>query len=212
MVANGLKVLVDQRERNEELISALGSKAEIEVKTLPVGDYIISDRIAIERKTISDFESSIMSGRLFDQVKRLKEHYNRPIIIIEGDQRGFLLGENIIVGAIVALYVDYDSAVVSSRGPRETASIIASIAKHEQILEKRPLSLKGSARARSLSDFQLSVVGNLPGVGPKISELLLQHFKSLKGLANASVEELMKVEKIGKKKAEKIHSVLNEPF
>ncbi|MGC8478858.1 MAG: ERCC4 domain-containing protein [Candidatus Micrarchaeia archaeon] len=207
-----VKVIVDQRERNEALLSALASKVEIEVKTLPVGDYIVSDRVAIERKTVQDFESSIINGRLFDQAKRLHEYYGSPIIILEGDRSEFLLGENIILGAIVALYIDYDSAVILSKSPEETAKIIASIAKREQVSEKRALSLKGAARAHNLHDFQLLVVGNLPGVGPKISESLLQHFKSLKNLANASVEDLMEVEKIGKKKAEKIYHVLNESF
>jgi ERCC4-type nuclease len=206
------KVLVDQRERNQQILQALEAGSEVEVRTLPIGDYIVSDRVAIERKTIQDFQSSIISGRIFDQVSRILEHYSRPIIIIEGDKSEFLLGNNVFLGAIISLYVDYNSAVVFSSGPEETAEIIIGIAKHEQNKEKRALSLKGAAHAYRLRDFQLFVIGNLPGVGPKLSEALLSHFKSVKNIVNASIEELMDVDKIGRKKAEQIHKVFTEQF
>ncbi|MEM3827545.1 MAG: ERCC4 domain-containing protein [Candidatus Micrarchaeaceae archaeon] len=207
-----IKIFADQRERNVEILSTLSSSATLEVRTLPVGDYVVSDRIAIERKTIRDFESSMKSGRLFDQVKRIHEYYERPIVIIEGDRSEFLLGNNVIMGAIIALYIDYNSAVMLSADAKETAKMIVSIAKHEQTTEKRSLSLKGSARAYTTRDFQLMVVGNLPGVGPKLSEALLSHFKSPRNIANASVDELMEVDKIGRKKAERIYAALNEKF
>jgi ERCC4-type nuclease len=52
-------------------------------------------------------------------------------------------------------------------------------------------------------------VGNIPGVGPKLARSLLAHFKSVRNIANADKSELVKVDKIGKKKADAIHSTLN---
>ncbi len=210
---NGLRVIVDARERNQELRGALEARGiEIDEKTIHVGDYVISDRVCIERKTVSDFESSLMNGRLLDQVKRLKEHYSLPIIIVEGNPDEFHLGKNIITGAMVALYVDNGIEVIMSREPKETAEIIAVIAKHEQNGNMREPSLKGGRKAYSTANYQEYIVANLPGIGPKLARSLLKHFKTIKEIANAKTEELMAVEKIGEKKALMVHDVINERY
>ena len=210
---NGLRVIVDERERNQELRDALeASGIEIDEKTIHVGDYVISDRVCVERKTVSDFESSLMNGRLLDQVKRLKEHYSLPIIIVEGDPDKFRLGKNAITGAMVALYVDNGIEVIMSGSPKETSEIIAVIAKHEQNGNMREPSLKGGRRAYSTANYQEYIVANLPGIGPKLARSLLKHFKTIKKIANAKIEDLMEVEKIGKKKAGRIHSVITEQY
>lgn len=208
-----LVVIMDGRERNAELIEGLHSNGiEIDQRTVHVGDYVVSDRVCIERKTVSDFESSLMNGRLFDQVKRLKDNYERPIIIIEGDRDDFRLGRKVIVGALVALYVDNGIEVMLSDGPEDTSDMIASIAKHEQQQNDREPTMKGGRRAYTTSHFQEYMIGNLPGIGPKLARSLLKHFKSIRSIANADVKELMKVEKIGKKKAGAIHKTLNAAY
>lgn len=208
-----LKVIVDQRERNEDLLSGLeGKGVEIVVDTIPVGDYIVSDRVCIERKTVSDFENSIINGRVFYQLERLREHYALPILILEGSPETFRLDSKVINGTVIAIYIDYGIPVLFAYDADETAELIVNIAKREQIKERREPSLKGGARAYSVKQFQEFVIGNLPGVGPKLAKSLLKHFGSIKKIANASIDELVEVEKIGKKKAETIHNTLNMEY
>ncbi|MCL5430509.1 MAG: helix-hairpin-helix domain-containing protein [Candidatus Marsarchaeota archaeon] len=211
---NEIKLIVDQRERNAELIKSLEYLGlEIEVKTVPIGDYLASDRVCIERKTVADFESSIMNGRLFDQLERLRNEYDFPILILEGDQDTFRLKHNIINGTIVAIYIDFGIPVLFSHAPANTAELIANIAKREQAGgNRREPSAKGGARAYTNRQFQEFIIGNLPGVGPKLAKALLKHFGSIKKISNAKIEDLMEVEKIGKKKAERIHGVVNSAY
>ncbi len=211
--AKAIKVIVDNRERNQELIGTMEANGiDMEFKTVHVGDYVISDRVCIERKTIYDFESSIINGRLFDQIKRLKENYEFPILILEGDSDYFRLKNNVINGAIASLYIDYGIDIIHTYDAGNTADIIASIARHEQEKSLREPTLKGGARAYTKGQFQEYVIGNLPGVGPKLAKALLSHFKSIKNIANADESELMKIEKIGKKKAAIIHDTLNGSY
>jgi ERCC4-type nuclease len=204
------KVIVDNRERNTDLIETMvASGMDIEFKTVPVGDYIISDRVCIERKTVSDFEGSIINGRLFDQIKRLKENYEFPIILLEGEFDYFRLKRNVINGAIASIYIDYGIVVINTQDAHNTAEMIFSIARHEQIDHDRLPSMKGGARAYTNNQFQEYIIGNIPGIGQKLARSLLLHFKSIKSIVNATPEELTKVEKIGKKKALLIHNTLN---
>ncbi len=210
---NGLKLIVDQRERNAELLRALELLGmAIEVRTLPVGDYAVSDRICIERKTISDFESSLVSGRLFDQITRLKEAYEFPVLLVEGDNNSFRMDRAAINGAIAAVYVNYGVLVLLSRDENDTVQVIRSMAKREQLAEQVGPSPKGAVRARTDAQFQEYVIGNLPGIGIKLARALLQRFGTVKRIASAKPEQLAKVDKIGMKKAQRIHDIFSRQY
>lgn len=86
MKIDQLRIIVDEREKKSgipDLLKAVG--VNIEIKTLPVGDYIVAPEIVVERKSIRDLISSIFDGRLFDQCNRLREHFQHPVILMEGD-------------------------------------------------------------------------------------------------------------------------------
>src|SRR3989344_2798491 len=77
------KIIVDYREKNSLVVSELiHNNCIVEFKPLGVGDYIIKN-IIIERKTVSDFLSSMMNKRLIKQIQSLKEIENK-LLIIEG--------------------------------------------------------------------------------------------------------------------------------
>lgn len=204
------KIIADSRERNPELLDALESSGiDLEIQTLDVGDFILSDRICVERKTIQDFESSIINGRLFDQIRRLRAHYSLPILVLEGDASEFRLGSKVLNGTIAALYADYGITALALRSASDVADVLAGIAKREQTDDTREPSPKAGKRAHTSQQLQERIVGNLPGVGPKIARLLLARFGSIGRIADASAGELMEVDKIGRKKAELIHSTIN---
>jgi Fanconi anemia group M protein len=205
-----LKILVDNRERNmlmHEELSNLG--VAIDFAQLPVGDYIISDRTCIERKTVPDFEKSIIDNRLFDQSKRLSSSFGKPILLIEGDEADFRLSENVILGTILKLYYDFNIQVIRSRDPVQTAGILAKVAEREQTDEKREPRLVGEKRAFSEYEQRIMLLSMLPGVGPMLAKRLIGHFGSIRGVITASEEELCEVDKIGKKKAAKLYSLIN---
>ena len=206
-------MIVDNRERNLEILDGLSDlDVELTFAQLPVGDYIISDRICIERKTMSDFESSVMDSRLFDQLERLHQSFAKPILLIEGYSEEPRLSNNMVLGAIMRLYVDYNTQVIISSSAEETAYILSRFAEHEQRQEKREPRLVGLKKAYTDYQWQILILGSIPGIGPKLARKLITHFKTVKGVASANVEELTDVEKIGKKKAEKIYAILNTEF
>lgn len=207
------KIIVDNRERNIEIIDTLmNSGIDLNFAQLPVGDYIVSDRICVERKTVSDFESSIMNNRLFEQLGRLHESFEKPILIIEGSEADHRLSDNVIIGTILKLYTDYNVQVIASHGAEHTATILSKFAEREQTSEKKEPRLTGLKKAYTTYQWQALILSSIPGIGPSLARRLLAHFKTIKNVATADRKELMKVEKIGKKKAEQIYSILNAEF
>ena len=75
------EIIVYYREKNSLVISQLMKlNFEIEFKELKVADYLIKD-IAIERKTVSDFISSMLNQRLRKQLKELQQYPKKLLII-----------------------------------------------------------------------------------------------------------------------------------
>lgn len=208
-----LRIIADLRERNNELFKELENNGiVIEYAAIPVGDYILSDRLCIERKTINDFQSSIINGRLFEQIGSLKNTYELPLIILEGGIEEFYMSKESINGAICSIFLRERMQIIRSSGPIETAQIISTLTRQEQIIELRMPSIKGGRRAYTKKQAMEYVIGNIPGIGPKLSIALLTHFKNIKNIANANLDELIKIDKIGRKKAEYIKSVLNDYY
>ena len=206
-----VKIIIDNRERNAQIISCLKSKNVIlEFRQMPVGDYILSDRVCVERKTESDLQGSIINARLFDQLDRLRQSFEKPIVIIEADMGGFNLGDNAMLGIVASIYLDYNMPILLCSNAQDTANTIYSIAAREQSDNKREPRLIGIKRAYSDYQWQILVLRSIPGIGEKLAGEMLRHFGSVRNVANASPNELMGVEKIGKKKAQRIWEVLNK--
>jgi len=77
------KIIIDYREKQSLVAAELVKLGfEIEFKELKVGDYLVND-VAIERKTVSDFISSMINKRLLNQIEELQQYENK-LLIIEG--------------------------------------------------------------------------------------------------------------------------------
>ncbi|WP_048147980.1 DEAD/DEAH box helicase [Palaeococcus ferrophilus] len=210
----GVTVYVDSRELKSgvpKFLKELG--AEVVVKTLDVGDYVVADDVAIERKSGNDFIQSIIDGRLFEQMGRLREAYPRAVVIVEGELYGVRnVHPNAIRGALAALAVDWGVPILFSRDAKETASFIHLIARREQEEKRREVSLRGEKKALTLAGRQRLIVEGLPNVSATLAKRLLKHFGSVERVFTATEEELMEVEGIGEKKAREIRKVITAPY
>ncbi len=210
------EILADIRERGSKTLELLflDPELKVSVKQLPLGDYVVSEAVAIERKSAEDFIQSIIDGRLFDQAKRLSESYARPIVIVEGELSSVTrnVHPNAVRGAIISLITDFGVGVIFSKGPEETTAYIKLIAKREQEEKKRLPRLRGEKRIMTLPEMQQYIVESLPFVGPKLARELLKTFGTVEKVMTASERELARVEGIGPKRAKEIRRVLTTPY
>lgn len=206
------RVYADDREAATEACETLEELgADVIFTRLPVADFVLSDRACVERKTSSDFESSVIDGRLFLQAQELKENFASPVIAIVGLEFE-RLHENAIRGALIALSVDYKIPVFFFESEGEFAQFVYAIAFREQLLAPREMKIQFSKKGFSIEQQQRLIVESLPMIGPKNALALLAHFKTIESLVNASEKELQEVDGIGKKRAKQIRAVLSLPF
>ncbi len=190
--------------------------ATVCLKQLGVGDYIASDRVGIERKTISDFLGSIMNQRLFRQLGELAASFQNPILMLEGNPELLWhesrMHPNAIRGALASITVDYRVPMIWTRNARETAAQIHWIAYREQKKLDKEVSIRGEKRAMDTHGQQEFILAGLPHINSKLSRRLLEHFGSVRKVFTAKPERLMKVEKIGEKKARTIWELINSEY
>jgi DNA excision repair protein ERCC-4 len=210
MKLNKLRIIVDERERKSgipELLRAVG--INIEMKTLPIGDYIVAPETIVERKSIHDLISSIFDGRLFDQCNRLKEHFKFPIILIEGNLDEINnITENplIFYGAISGIALDFKIPVLPTPNADHTAKLLVSLCSRKE--SSTGPFLKKIRKSNDMQKQQLTVLSSLPGVGEKLALRMLEKFGSPFRVFSASSTELAKVEGLGGVRAKKIKKML----
>lgn len=209
-----IKIYVDTRERSTDVFKILREKCSVELKQLEVGDYILSEDVCVERKTVQDFFESIIDRRLLSQASNLSTNFKTPIIIIEGDLNYSLrdIHPNAIRGAIASLLCDFKISIISTNDAKDTAELIYAIAKREQEEKEKIVPLRGEKKAYTLAEKQRFVIESLPNVSAVLSDRMLRKFKTIARIANASTKELMKVEEIGEKKATEIYKILHEEY
>ena len=208
-------IYVDSREMKSEVVKKLFEMGiAVRVQNLVAGDYVLSDRVAVERKTVDDFIESIIDRdrSLFDQLLRLKKNYAKPILIIEGNGLYKRLSPNAIRGALATIAVDFGIPIIQTANAEETAEFLATIARREQEGKERSVSLHAGKTKMTLKEQQEYVVSAISDIGPVLARNLLEHFQTIERIATASEEELMKVPKIGKKIAKKIRTLMTTPY
>ncbi len=206
-------IFVDTREANSGILDYFGQyECTIQKKLLANGDFLCSDRVCIEKKTVDDFIQSITDKRLFYQLKTMKENFEKPILIIEGDSLYGRLQPNVIRGALAAVAVDLSIPIIWTKDAAETAGIVYWIARREQIQENREVSFRNKKIPETVDEMQEFLVSSLPDVSVVRAKALLEHFKNPEKVFSAEEEELQEVKGIGEKIAKKIRGVLKNEY
>ncbi|WP_267161242.1 DEAD/DEAH box helicase [Halovenus salina] len=212
------ELVVDQRELDSTIARDLSTREGIETRleTLEVGDYVLSDRVVVERKAVEDFLATLTGGdrSLFEQVGDASRHYGRPLVIIEGED---LYGRrNIhpkaINGALASLAVDFGASVMQTGSEEETADLLEVIATREQEEEDREVSVHGEKQSKTLTEQQEYVVASVAEVGPVTARSLLREFGSVEDVMTADTEALMEAEGVGEVTAERVREVVTSSY
>jgi DNA excision repair protein ERCC-4 len=210
-----LRIYVDEREKNSGIPDLLKQMGILVIfQNLSVGDYIISDDVVIERKSVEDLVSSVFDKRLFDQIERLSEVYPEPILLIEGDLSKIRMITDrwkAINNALISTAIDYNIKVLYSRDREDSAEIIKKVAERIQNRSsKRIISLHHKPKFESLNEVQRYIVESFPNIGSTLANKLLEKFGTIYNICNASITDLEKV--IGRKKAEDMYRILRTPY
>lgn len=187
-------------------------------QSLYTGDYAFHSinykSIGIERKSIPDFASSL-GERLSEQLYRMTEHYDISILLLEGSWQ--IVRDNVMVvkgieswgwsmvwNYLLSCQLQKGIALYFTANEGHTIKAVNELyAYFQKIVHTGGInrSIVGDPR---LLAFQCG------GIGPKIGKALLSKFGSIKTVADASIEDYLGIEKMGKVRAQRLHDHLTK--
>jgi len=202
-----LHIFVDSNEASNrrDIVNYLRlSGFTVDIQKLDVCDFVVSDRVGIERKDTSDFLGSMKDGRLFKQAQSMSEVYEKPILILEGQMSRALKRSRMkpasIYGALSSLALDYGLSIIPTENPDTTAVLLHRLAYREQVKEERPVQLRSVNRNMPPHQQQLFLLSGLPQIGTSLAEELLHNFDTPYEVIREFVEAEIKTSKTGKTK------------
>ena len=209
---NSIRIVADDREKKSgipQLLKAIG--IDLEIRTLPIGDYIVAPETVIERKSVRDLVSSIFDGRLFDQCSRLKEHFQKPAILVEGnlDELDDIADNPMIFyGATSTIVMEFGIPVIPTPSATHTAKLLCAMAAARKDGAARGPYIKKIRKSQDVRQQQLAILCSLPGVGEKFAARMLERFGSPLAALTATSADLLKVDGMGESRAKRIRDVL----
>jgi ERCC4-type nuclease len=187
-----VKIEIDYREKNCMVPTTLKCMGfEVELKELKVADYLVNG-IAIERKTVSDFISSMINRRLFNQLDEMQQYENK-LLIIEGINEQELYSDysegvsaNAIRGFLLSIVLKHKIPLILTKDAEDTAKFISVLAKKK----KKDAPINPKKKSLNKKEQKQFIIEGFPGIGPTTAKKILEEFKSIKNFVNATEEEL----------------------
>jgi ERCC4-type nuclease len=200
--------LVDKTEPIEVVNLLRHRNVPLEIVHIESGDYVFGD-VAIERKTISDFLTTVHTqikegNRLFNQLKILRDTYKLPFLLIEGP---VYWDDPYLAGPISTLLLFMDYRILFSMDASETANMVAKLFfKYGVERTNRPAPPK-VVRALNPEKIRWGMVQCVPGIGPGAAKKImdaapslfscynppdLDQLKTIKGLNKEAVKLLIR--------------------
>jgi len=213
-------IFVDFREEKSGILEIL-DRMNIKYKklNLEIGDYIVVGEqgvnVCVERKSAPDYIGSLTSGHLNNQLVQMSTNYPFSILLVEGSISGAIINSNTrrqavfssLVGSCIKRSPTGESGVISMI-PTDTIYDTALVLKY---LQQKLTSVDGLTRTLKInpvhfteSEIVLSMLMTVPGIGKSLAESILKEFHTLQNVSNATIRELMKIQKIGKKKSKNV--------
>jgi ERCC4-type nuclease len=184
-------ILYDHRENRSGIPDELIARGiAVRAENLPAGDYVLSDRLIVERKSGSDLAASIKDRRVFEQAERLKAAYPAVILLVEGEP--IHISEASWKGALGRV-LTMGVSVLQTANALDSAEWIARLARQEGA---GPSGARGAGRVRREPEA-VDILGCLPGISTVNARRLLDHFGSLRAVTAAGERELLDVRGIG---------------
>ncbi|KAJ6645403.1 DNA repair endonuclease XPF [Pseudolycoriella hygida] len=186
------KIVVDMREFRSDLPCLIHKRC---IEVVPIGDYILTPDICVERKSVSDLIGSLNSGRLYNQCVQMTRHYLKPILLIEFDQNKpfhlqghyMISGESMsnadIVQKLQLLTICFPKLrIVWSPSPYATAQLFEELKQNRD--EPDPVKAASFGCSENTKELE-SIVDK---INPTIHDFLMK----LPGINSRNVHTLMK--------------------
>jgi len=209
-------IIVDTREQEEEEAYFIRNEIEFRREALSCGDYSAEDsagnRVVIERKEMSDLIQSMFEGRLESQLRRLSLE-RLPILVISGRiedywerKKDSKFTRSHLYGIISSAIVRYGlRCVIWAQTNEDALGII-----HKMLIKITENKLDKIPN-RKTKEYSTCVgyLRSLLNCTQDTALELLKKFKNIRGIIDASDEQLQEIKNVGPKKVARLRKIID---
>jgi len=214
-----MELIVDISEPSQIVSKVEKLGIPFKVDKLPIGDFLYGN-ICIERKSISDFVTSLRAGHLDKQLMQMEENYEKNFLLISGTPEDLYLSSHIKnwtvehqLGALAHLTRFRKIQVLQVANDNQLIKLVQKIitkqtdGKEMSIMNTELMMLKGKMTTADTKQLMLSCI---PKVGRQKAKKLCNHLDvkiTKKDGTEISDKYLKTIDGIGKGLAEHIMNI-----
>uniref|UniRef100_G1STA4 RNA helicase n=1 Tax=Oryctolagus cuniculus TaxID=9986 RepID=G1STA4_RABIT len=211
-------ILVDSREITSglQVISSLRAIHGLHVEVCPLNgcDYIVSNRMVVERRSQSEMINNINKNKLIEQIQRLQSMFERICVIVEKDREktgdtSRMFRRTKSYDSLLTSLIGAGIRILFSSCQEETAELL----KELSLLEQRKHvgihvpTVVNSSKCEALQ-FYLSI----PNISYITALNMCYQFSSVKKMVNSSPQEISNYAQVTHQKAEEIYRYIHYVF
>ncbi|XP_060063063.1 Fanconi anemia group M protein-like [Ylistrum balloti] len=213
-------IFVDSREINgsQNIVSELRFKHNMSVIVAQLAgcDYVVSNRMGVDRKVWSEFTNGSNRAKLVDRIHQLCDLYDRPCLIIESDPvKGSDKGGNRLlhwtkyVDKTIVQLINSNVKMYFTSGQLDTAAILADLC----LLEMRKnMAISVPVNVSDKKQQHIRFYSSFPKLTHVHSLNLTYNFRTIKDFLSASVQTIRTKGCMSEKRAEEVFYFIRRNF
>lgn len=216
LVGDSIDLLVDTHEPPEIANAFKKLGYNVKYKTLEVADYLFEGGIAFERKSsdFTNFQDVITKSR------EIRDTFKKSYLIVEKNIGQLIMNkraygktpfdvlDNQFAGLIARLSIEKMTPIFCHTREFMINVMDRIVRKELELDDFEDAGRIAGFRVATSEDYTMALYVNIPGIGNKFAELMIEKYPSMDKLMKASIEELTEIEGIGNVRATKIYNSL----
>ncbi|XP_033044024.1 Fanconi anemia group M protein isoform X5 [Trachypithecus francoisi] len=199
-----------------EVISSLRAIHGLQVEVCPLNgcDYIVSNRMVVERRSQSDMLNSVNKNKLIEQIQHLQSMFERICVIVEKDREktgdtSRMFRRTKSYDNLLTTLIGAGIRILFSSCQEETADLLKELSLVEQ---RKNVGIHVPTVVNSSKSEALQFYLSIPNISYITALNMCHQFSSVKRMANSSPQEISMYAQVTHQKAEEIYRYVHYVF
>uniref|UniRef100_A0A2K6JTL5 RNA helicase n=1 Tax=Rhinopithecus bieti TaxID=61621 RepID=A0A2K6JTL5_RHIBE len=199
-----------------EVISSLRAIHGLQVEVCPLNgcDYIVSNRMVVERRSQSEMLNSVNKNKLIEQIQHLQSMFERICVIVEKDREktgdtSRMFRRTKSYDNLLTTLIGAGIRILFSSCQEETADLLKELSLVEQ---RKNVGIHVPTVMNSSKSEALQFYLSIPNISYITALNMCHQFSSVKRMANSSPQEISMYAQVTHQKAEEIYRYVHYVF
>uniref|UniRef100_F6QFV0 RNA helicase n=1 Tax=Callithrix jacchus TaxID=9483 RepID=F6QFV0_CALJA len=199
-----------------EVISSLRAIHGLQVEVCPLNgcDYIVSNRMVVERRSQSEMLNSVNKNKLLEQIRHLQSMFERICVIVEKDREktgdiSRMFRRTKSYDSLLTTLIGAGIRILFSSCQEETADLLKELSLVEQ---RKNVGIHFPTVMNSSKSEALQFYLSIPNISYITALNMCHQFSSVKKMANSSPQEISICAQVTHQKAEEIYRYIHYVF